>query len=572
MKFFFLLICSSCCLLSFTHGQLVGQSSKKVSSSQPPYPTPAEIQIRLKESIRKITPACVQVVTHEPLGGSPTGMGASGVCISADGLIMTAGHMVIPHGNYEIIFPDGKKVTATGLGKIGKLDAGLIKITQQGTYPFALLGYSSLLQKGDLCFSISYPGSFRNRQVARMGYIEKIATDLTGDVRTNYLLTTCPMEPGDSGGPLFDIDGQVIGTRSYIGQALNENYEAPVDVFRRYWSALHQPVNYLTLPEEDENALTNGERKNPEFTWSQLTNPLHEEEKELNNYVVKILSGTNQIMGTLINPKEWLSQSRKKTNAIYIISKNSEIGSSPKIIFQNKEIPATVLFRNPQSDLVLLEANGNSNWGLTAADIETAPLHEYAIGNILLSVLPSQNSKISLVGTPSFELSGYYYTGFLGLRLEAKGAVNFIASVQPNSPADKAGMKTGDIINTINQVPITEPSTLISQLQNKKPGDTVTIIRTRNSRMDTLSIILEQRPFQGINHISEQFPGGRSERRDGFNEVFIHSADLTPQECGGPVFDLSGKFVGINIARYSRIGTLVIPANEVLNFLKNQIR
>jgi len=84
-------------------------------------------------------------------------------------------------------------------------------------------------------------------------------------------------------------------------------------------------------------------------------------------------------------------------------------------------------------------------------------------------------------------------------------------------------------------------------------------------------IKLGQRPFTGNNHISEKFSAGRSERRDGFEQVFIQNIDLKPSECGSPVFDLNKKLVAINIARYSRVGTLAIPGNKVLEFLKAAI-
>ena len=55
----------------------------------------------------------------------------------------------------------------------------------------------------------------------------------------------------------------------------------------------------------------------------------------------------------------------------------------------------------------------------------------------------------------------------------------------------------------------------------------------------------------------------KSGRRDGFPTVIPHDADLTPENCGGPLFDLEGKFVGLNIARNSRVRSYAIPASRV---------
>ena len=84
----------------------------------------------------------------------------------------------------------------------------------------------------------------------------------------------------------------------------------------------------------------------------------------------------------------------------------------------------------------------------------------------------------------------------------------------------------------------------------------------------TKQIVLAWKPVIAATHPAEMFPGGKSIRRDGFTGVFVHDAVLTPNRCGGPVFDMAGNFRGINIARYSRTATIVMPADSVYEFLK----
>ena len=71
------------------------------------------------------------------------------------------------------------------------------------------------------------------------------------------------------------------------------------------------------------------------------------------------------------------------------------------------------------------------------------------------------------------------------------------------------------------------------------------------------------------NHPADRFSGGKSIRRDGFARVFSHDAIILPDQCGGPVFDLNRHFLGINIARFSRTTTLVIPADMILKLIEN---
>jgi serine protease Do len=88
------------------------------------------------------------------------GSRASGVVISADGIVLTAGHVNTPGNSFLIVFPDGKEYVATGLGKIASLDLGILKITEKGTWPYSEMGWSSSLKINEPVISIAYPGSF----------------------------------------------------------------------------------------------------------------------------------------------------------------------------------------------------------------------------------------------------------------------------------------------------------------------------------------------------------------------------------------------------------------------------
>ena len=172
---------------------------------------------------------------------------ASGVVVSADGLVLTAGHVSSPNRHYKLKFVDGKEAIAKGLGKIGRLDVSLMKIIDSGSYAFAEMGWSSSLKVNEPCISIGHPGSFKEvKPIVRFGYVAALDTG-----RSSMIRTTCIIEPGDSGGPLFDLLGRVVGINSLIHLGLEDNYEVPIDQFRKYWTALQQPVYYRLLPPEE---------------------------------------------------------------------------------------------------------------------------------------------------------------------------------------------------------------------------------------------------------------------------------------------------------------------------------
>jgi len=80
--------------------------------------------------------------------------------------------------------------------------------------------------------------------------------------------------------------------------------------------------------------------------------------------------------------------------------------------------------------------------------------------------------------------------------------------------------------------------------------------------------VLTNRPRAPNEHAAERFAGGKSSILDGFDRVFSQDGIVRPEECGGPVFDAKGKFYGINIARFSRTTTLVLPADVIKNVLQ----
>jgi serine protease Do len=186
------------------------------------------IEKHLQEVAAKVVPCTVCI--------RATGSG-SGVLVSADGLILTAGHVSgEPGRNVTVLMPDGKSYKAKTLGGNGTVDSGMVKITEAGTWPFVELGQSSAMKKGDWCLTTGHPGGFKTGRspVVRVGRILEI-NDTTS---ARYIRTDCTLVGGDSGGPLFDMHGRVIGIHSRIGGSITANLHVPVDTYRETWDRL----------------------------------------------------------------------------------------------------------------------------------------------------------------------------------------------------------------------------------------------------------------------------------------------------------------------------------------------
>lgn len=186
-----------------------------------------DLEQNIREVVEKVLPSVVGLIIGQGQG--------SGVIISPDGYILTAGHVSgQPGERVTVILPDGKQVKGVSLGRNPQLDNGLVRVTDESVLPlpFAPIGESTDLPLGSWTVALGHPGGFRNDRppVVRVGRI------LVN--RDDFLATDNTLVGGDSGGPLFDLDGRVIGIHSRIGGRIEANIHVPVDRFVGDWDVL----------------------------------------------------------------------------------------------------------------------------------------------------------------------------------------------------------------------------------------------------------------------------------------------------------------------------------------------
>jgi serine protease Do len=516
------------------------------------------LETGIQKAISKAYAASVRMWGYDTASRQQMSAQFSAVVVSPEGDILTAAHTSTPGRTYKVMFPDGKEAVALALGKIEMADdptipdVSMMKIITPGTWPYAETGYSSSLQLNQPCISIAYPESLNQPLPSvRFGRITSTGND------RGFVQSTCIMEPGDSGGPLFDFLGRVIGIHSAINVPESLNYEIPVDLYRRYRSALAVAKKYNAMP-----AVADSVGKDPLAGQLQAYAQLEDMAAAFNPAKKACLLITSQVTG-------------KKQNIYgtafakgYIVSKNSMVGSEPVVHLGNKTIKASVVRRDRENDLVLLQVRSEIENAIALTNTKPDSLSFEQLGKFLVSPRLDTSNTISVAGSLPFILPKSSSTGFLGASIPLKSGPLLLTFVRKNSPAAVSGLETGDELISINNKVIDKAENYLTELQKYWPGDTVTFSLKRVGNVYTKQIVLSEKPMAVASHPAEMFAGGKSSRRDGFARVFVHDAVLTPDHCGGPVFDAAGRFQGINIARYSRTSTLAVPAELVWEFIR----
>lgn len=191
-----------------------------------------DIEQHVKKLLDKIIPATVGL----RIGGAS----GSGVIIDKEGHVLTAGHVSgRPDQNVQILLHDGTRLKGKTLGGNRGIDSGMLKITDKADFPFVDMAVSAELKKGDWCIAIGHPNGFQTGRapVVRLGRLLEINKSKT-DGKVTYLRTDCTLVGGDSGGPLFDMHGKVIGIHSRIGGQISANIHVPVDTYHETWDKL----------------------------------------------------------------------------------------------------------------------------------------------------------------------------------------------------------------------------------------------------------------------------------------------------------------------------------------------
>jgi S1-C subfamily serine protease len=190
--------------------------------------------------------AKINQVTVNLQHGSTQG---SGVLINEDGYILTAAHVAgKPKQKMWVVLSDGRRVEGVSMGVNRDTDAGLVRILKNrdpngNPWPYAALpAVGERVKTGQWCIAGGHPGGWMSDRpaVIRVGRILRV-TDST-------IVSDCSLIGGDSGGPLFDLQGKLIGIHSRIGIDVDDNMHVPMNVYMDSWDRLANSEALGVLP------------------------------------------------------------------------------------------------------------------------------------------------------------------------------------------------------------------------------------------------------------------------------------------------------------------------------------
>jgi serine protease Do len=380
----------------------------------------------------------------EDFGGSPQHSKAlgSGFIITKDGYILTNEHVVENPGKVTVTTQDGRNYIAKIIGHDDKSDIALLKIDAKHDLAVAPLGNSEDLKVGEWVMAIGNPFGFDHSVTA--GIVSAKGRFIPGNYE-NFIQTDASINPGNSGGPLIDLRGDVVGVNcaiyTHTGSSMGIGFAVPIDLVKE------------ELPQlKSSGKVVRGwlgvyiQKMTPELAESL---GMADSRGAL---VAKVLDGgPAQAAGV-------------KRGDVIVAFDNQDVGDS-------RELPLMV----GRTEL------GHKGTLKVIRDKQTIELPVTITESHEAEIAAAENSEKPEVSAPSqFGLRVKDLSPELAkeLGIDAPGGV-VIASVQPGSRADEAGLRPRDVILEVNRAAVKNLDSYQSAVKTSAKGKIVLLLVKR---------------------------------------------------------------------------------------------
>lgn len=266
---------------------------------------------------------------------------------------------------------------------------------------------------------------------------------------------------------------------------------------------------------------------------------------------VQVLDKKRQVaLGAIVSTDGW------------IVTKSSEIPDRTIEIrlWDTTKAEGTVRFRRNDLDLALIKIDRNDlptiQWNtsvmvrvgawLATTDIRKLPA---AIGVMSVSSRNVKSERAVLGVSLGSALNG------------ENGAL--VENVFDGSGADRAGVQTGDLITAIDGIALASQPEVMARLKGLLAGQRVDVGILRDGKQVLITAQMMDLNNSLLDPTEMEVNGDISARSTGFQNIIQHDSVIVPNQCGGPIVDVNGNAVGLNIARSGRVSSYAIPASVV---------
>lgn len=271
---------------------------------------------------------------------------------------------------------------------------------------------------------------------------------------------------------------------------------------------------------------------------------------------VQILDADKQLaLGTIVRTDGWIT------------SKSTEIPDSPIDVRLHDGTRATgkVKIRRPDLDLALIKIERNDlpaiHWNIDA---------EVPVGGWLASA-DSRALPLALGVVSVRKRTIHQEHSVLGVQLSTQKESPTVVSVVAGSGAEAAGIREGDIIKELDGKPMSRQREVLDYLRSVPAGNRISIVVDRDGNDLAMQAQMMDLSRSLLDPTEMEVNGRISARSTGFRDVIQHDTVLSPSDCGGPLIDVEGNAVGINIARAGRVCSYALPARVVATSVEEML-
>lgn len=388
----------------------------------------------------------------------------SGFVIDASGLVVTNNHVIDGADEIFVIFNDGTKLKATVKGKDKKTDLALLEIKPEKPLVSVDFGNSDILRVGDWVLAIGNPFGLGGSVTA--GIVSARNRDINSGPYDDFIQTDASINRGNSGGPLFDMNGKVVGINTAIispsGGSIGIGFSIPAAIAvpvinqlrefgktRRGWLG----VRIQTVTDEIAEGLGIGEARGALIAGINPVGPASKVDIQPGDVIVRFGGKPVKAMRDL--PR-------------IVAESPIDVETEVQIIRKGKTLTRTVVLARLVEDKIASIEDSKENGSKAPGEKKTTE----TLGLTLATIDDDMREA-------------------LGLAKDVEGAM--VVDVASDSSAGGQGIAKGDIIVAVNQEEVKSPEDVVRRIedaQKNKRGRALLLTRNKSGAMRFIAVPL----------------------------------------------------------------------------------